>query len=553
MIAYLNLLTSTLAHACGSPMPSMGIFGADCGAQSNVATLQDCCDFCANSTNPVPCAAAVYDSAHTVCYYKDATWRQHLVTSPASSTVITSSATPPTPTPPPKPPTPTPPPKPPTPTPPSPGPPSPASISSIAIARPCGSDGGATMKWQTAGRVAGATNVTLALQDYTLSLCIDGGAPPMANASEVRSQNCNGGTSQSWDIRSDWRITQHGDNSMCLTAANCTYAAIAVELIAMPCDPSNANQVFSVDAATSTLRVPAVANQYSVPGVDDSCIAVSGIDCDNQILAAANGKSALLQVWCDATKDATTRATALVAQMTMREKLANLGTGGSMNPGLSVARGPWWGEALHGLEEQCGAGYPWPEFGGANSTGCPTSFPHGTALGATFNRSLWQAVGNALAAESRGLNNQGIGPIWYFSPADVNLARDPRWGRGQEVASEDPFLNGEFGILLTGHLEKPTAPSAGGRGARASAAAGAASQYRSAISCTKHFAAYDCENCAPCDYKTMDSYYNYTTDPDQLYCDRQHFDALIPDQVRLLLWQRIDCTQYGVCTHIIAG
>ena len=123
------------------------------------------------------------------------------------------------------------------------------------------------------------------------------------------------------------------------------------------------------------------------------------------------------------------------------------------------------------------------------------------------------------------MNNQGIGPIWYFSPADVNLARDPRWGRGQEVASEDPFLNGEFGILLTGHLEKPTAPSVGG-----GAAPGATSQYRSAISCTKHFAAYDCENCSPCDFKTMDSFFNYTTDKSQLYCDRQHFDALVPDQ-----------------------
>ena len=82
------------------------------------------------------------------------------------------------------------------------------------------------------------------------------------------------------------------------------------------------------------------------------------------------------------------------------------------------------------------------------------------------------------------------------------------------MASEDPFLNGEFGIEVTRNLEHPVAGNA----------------YRSAISCTKHFAAYDCENCKPCDYKTMDSYFNYTSDPDQLYCDRQHFNALVSEQ-----------------------
>jgi beta-glucosidase-like glycosyl hydrolase len=207
--------------------------------------------------------------------------------------------------------------------------------------------------------------------------------------------------------------------------------------------------------------------------------------------------------------------------MTMREKRANLGTGGSMKPGQSAARGPYWGEALHGLEEDCGQSYPFAEFGG-NSTGCPTSFPHGTALGATFNRTLWSSIGTAMGAEARGMWNQQKGPIWFFSPPDVNLARDPRWGRAQEVAGEDPFLNGEFGIAIASTLEHPVLPEA--------PAVGPTGPYRAAISCTKHFAAYDCENCKPCDKRTMDSYFNYTTDPNQLYCDRQHFNAIIPDQ-----------------------
>lgn len=84
--------------------------------------------------------------------------------------------------------------------------------------------------------------------------------------------------------------------------------------------------------------------------------------------------------------------------------------------------------------------------GSADSTGCATSFPHATALAATFNRSLWSMVGEVIGIEGRALHNQegGGGGIAYFAP-NVNLYRDPRWGRGMEVPGEDPLLAGEYG------------------------------------------------------------------------------------------------------------
>ena len=307
-------------------------------------------------------------------------------------------------------------------------------------------------------------------------------------------------------------------------ATRCSSSPLVPHLLSPPSPPSPPPPPLQIIDVThgSALAVKAAGNQYGVPGVDDSCFAANAINCDNQIKGAAVPATAsVLRPWCNASLDSTTRAVALIAQMTMREKRANLGTGGSMSPGSSAARGPYWGEALHGLEEDCGQSYPFAAYGG-NSTGCPTSFPHGTALGSTFNRTLWSSIGTAMGAEARGMWNQQKGPIWFFSPPDVNLARDPRWGRAQEVAGEDPFLNGEFGIAIASHLEHPVLPEA--------PAVGPGGPYRAAISCTKHYAAYDCENCKPCDKRTMDSYFNYTTDPNQLYCDRQHFNAIIPDQ-----------------------
>ncbi len=64
-------------------------------------------------------------------------------------------------------------------------------------------------------------------------------------------------------------------------------------------------------------------------------------------------------------------------------------------------------------------------------------------LASTFNRTLWQLVGAAISTEARALHNQKLAGLAFWAP-DINLFRDPRWGRGQEVPGEDPYLNGEY-------------------------------------------------------------------------------------------------------------
>ena len=83
---------------------------------------------------------------------------------------------------------------------------------------------------------------------------------------------------------------------------------------------------------------------------------------------------------------------------------------------------------------------------GYTSTGQATSFPHALALGATFNRTMWGMVGEVVGIESRALRNMnGQDCRGAFFTPNVNLYRDPRWGRGMEVPGEDPTVSGEYG------------------------------------------------------------------------------------------------------------
>jgi len=144
-------------------------------------------------------------------------------------------------------------------------------------------------------------------------------------------------------------------------------------------------------------------------------------------------------------------------------------------PRLGIPAFPW-GEALHGVVSHC---YK-------NET-CPTSFPHALAAAASFNRSLWRAIGDGISTEARALNNLGtaddIGagpyaPLLLWAP-NLNPYRDPRWGRGQETPGEDPFLASEYGVeFITGLQWGKEAVG---------------SQHMKAVSIVKHSFAYDLE------------------------------------------------------------
>ncbi len=125
------------------------------------------------------------------------------------------------------------------------------------------------------------------------------------------------------------------------------------------------------------------------------------------------------------------RAEELVNQMTVEEACSQLRYDAPAIPRLNIPEYNWWCEALHGVAR----------------AGTATSFPQAIGLGAAFDTELMGEIGEIIATEGRAKYNEysshGDRDIYkgltFWSP-NVNLFRDPRWGRGQETYGEDPYL-----------------------------------------------------------------------------------------------------------------
>lgn len=161
--------------------------------------------------------------------------------------------------------------------------------------------------------------------------------------------------------------------------------------------------------------------------------------------------------YCDPSQPIEARLADLVSRMTAEEKCAALDTGNPRIARLGLPSLPG-GEGLHGVA--CGCGHS------PNSTGCPTSFPHATALGASFDNELYKAVGAAVGLEARGLNNNGgarprvcaiaawpvgdsavcvCAPLppprhWWHLPVYAQHQLDPGSALGQEPGGMPPSL-----------------------------------------------------------------------------------------------------------------
>ncbi|TAM94560.1 MAG: hypothetical protein EPN40_11675 [Rhodanobacteraceae bacterium] len=133
------------------------------------------------------------------------------------------------------------------------------------------------------------------------------------------------------------------------------------------------------------------------------------------------------------------RAEALVAQMTLQEKVAQLQDAAPAIPRLGIPAYDWWNEGLHGLAR---GGYA-------------TVFPQAIGLAASWDTALLQQVGTTVSVEARArFNETGAGRdhgryqgLTIWSP-NINIDRDPRWGRGQETYGEDPYLTGRLAVAF---------------------------------------------------------------------------------------------------------
>ncbi|WP_430931675.1 glycoside hydrolase family 3 C-terminal domain-containing protein [Saccharicrinis sp. 156] len=138
------------------------------------------------------------------------------------------------------------------------------------------------------------------------------------------------------------------------------------------------------------------------------------------------------------------RVEILVSQITTEEKIAQLVNGAPAIPRLNIPDYDWWNEALHGVARN----------------GKATVFPQGIGLGATFDPELAHRVASAISTEARAKyavsqhmgNHSKYAGLTFWTP-NVNIFRDPRWGRGQETYGEDPFLMSKMGVAFVKGLQ----------------------------------------------------------------------------------------------------
>lgn len=136
----------------------------------------------------------------------------------------------------------------------------------------------------------------------------------------------------------------------------------------------------------------------------------------------------------------------LISRLTVQEKVPLLMMGNPAIPRLGIPEYCWWNEALHGVARN----------------GTATVFPQAIALAATWNPALHGEIADVISTEARAKNNETIARtggdtkiyegLTIWSP-NINIFRDPRWGRGQETYGEDPFLTSRFAVAFVKGLQ----------------------------------------------------------------------------------------------------
>ncbi|KAL5981648.1 hypothetical protein ACLOJK_015711 [Asimina triloba] len=200
-------------------------------------------------------------------------------------------------------------------------------------------------------------------------------------------------------------------------------------------------------------------------------------------------------LFCDKSQPFDVRAKDLIDGMTVGEKVAQLGNTAAGVPRLGLPKYEWWSEALHGVSDVG----PGTKFNNASVPGA-TSFPTVILTAASFNELLWREIGQAVSTEARAMHNIGQAGLTFWSP-NINVVRDPRWGRITETPGEDPFVVGTYAVNyvrglqdVEGHVHVDDLNS----------------RPLKVAACCKHYAAYDLDN--------------------WLGIDRFHFDARVTQQ-----------------------
>ena len=209
--------------------------------------------------------------------------------------------------------------------------------------------------------------------------------------------------------------------------------------------------LFALTASTLWLSVPAVSGGAEVNEGDTNA-------WQPPLVSAP-------VIWNDASQPVAARINDLVRRMSLAEKVQEMCNAAPAIPRLNVPAYDYWNECLHGV----------------GRAGTATVFPQAIGMAATWNVPLVRAEADVIATEARAKHNdyagkhEGDSARYYglnFWAPNINIFRDPRWGRGQETCGEDPFLTAQLGVAFIRGLQ------------------GDDPKYVKAMACAKHFAVY---------------------------------------------------------------
>jgi len=134
----------------------------------------------------------------------------------------------------------------------------------------------------------------------------------------------------------------------------------------------------------------------------------------------------------------------LVSRMTLEEKVSQMINGSKEISRLQIPEYNWWNECLHGVAR----------------AGTATVFPQAIGLSATWNTELLFNIADVISTEARAKHHEFVRNgdhdiykgLTFWSP-NINIFRDPRWGRGQETYGEDPYLTSRMGVSFVKGLQ----------------------------------------------------------------------------------------------------
>ncbi len=176
-------------------------------------------------------------------------------------------------------------------------------------------------------------------------------------------------------------------------------------------------------------------------------------------------KISSVEIWKDSSQPIDARVADLISRLSLAEKVQQMRNGAPAIPRLGIPEFNYWNEALHGI----------------GRAGIATVFPQAIGMAASWDAPLVHAEAEVISTEGRAKfyeclrqnNGSSLGyyGLTYWSP-NINIFRDPRWGRGQETYGEDTFLTGTIGVAFIRGIQ------------------GDDPNYLKAVACAKHFAVH---------------------------------------------------------------